>query len=215
MAKKEIGIVGLGKFGFGLARTLVELDCTVIGVDRSEGNVKSAQEVLTQVYQADGRDKSALKQLGFGDMPHVVVSIGNSLEASVLITLNLKELGVPQLWVKAISEDHEKILYRLGADFVVFPERFVATQLAHRIAIPGLLNYLSLGDGIVLQELTVDKWADRPLAELDLPNKYQVQVVAVKRTGAETFGFLPRADTVLRKGDVVVVIGEEENMGEL
>lgn len=215
MAKKEIGVIGLGKFGFGMAKTLVELGDSVIGVDISDSNVKRAQEILSQVYVADGRDKGALKQLGFGDLPHVVVSIGDSLEASVLITLNLKELAVPQVWVKALSEDHEKILYRLGADYVVFPERYVANQLAHRIAVPGLLNYFSLGGGIVLQELTVDKWADHPLMELDLPKKHDVQIVAVKRTGENGFSFVPRADTVLRKGDVVVVIGQEKSMGEL
>ena len=214
LLKKEIGVIGLGKFGFCLAETLSQLGSRVIGVDMADARIKIAQEVLAQVYSADATDKAALKQLGFHDLPHVVVSIGDSMESSILITMNLKELGVPKVWVKALSLPHEKILYRLGADYVVFPERFVARQLAHKLAVPGLLNYLTLGDGIVLQEITVDKWAGKPLYELDLPNKHHIQVVAVKRSGEREFSFVPRADTVFEKGDLVVVIGDKEHMGE-
>lgn len=215
MAKTEVGVIGLGKFGGCLAKTLVELGAQVLGVDKSEANVKDAQDYLTQVYVADGTDKTALKQLGFDELPYVVVSIGHSMEASILITLNLKELGVERVWVKALSQEHEKILYRLGADYVAFPERFVARQLAHRLAVPGLLNYLSLGGGVVLEELTVDKWAGKELRELDLPNKHKMQIVAVKRQGEREFSFVPGATTILEQGDTVMVIGEKDKMGEL
>lgn len=215
MAKIEVGVIGLGKFGYGLSETLVELGAQVVGVDKSDANVKNAQGKLSQVYLADGTDKTALKQLGFSELSYVAVSIGNSMEASILITMNLKELGVQNVWVKALSSDHEKILYRLGADYVVFPERFVAKQLAHKLAVPGLLNYLSLGESIVLQELTVDKWAGKELRALDLTNKHKLQIVAVKRKGDRDFSFVPGASTVLEKGDVVVVIGEKKGMGEL
>lgn len=215
MAKTEVGVIGLGKFGACLAQTLVELGAQVVGVDKSDANVKNAQEFLTQVYVADGTDKTALKQLGFEELPVVVVSIGHSMEASILITLNLKELGVDRIWVKALSREHEKILYRLGADYVAFPERFVAKQLAHRLAVPGLLNYLSLGGGVVLEEIKVDKWAGKELRELDLPNKHKVQIVAVKRQGEREFSFVPGATTILEQGDRVMVIGDKDKMGEL
>ncbi len=214
MAKSEVGVIGLGKFGSALARTLKDLGGPVVGLDLSEANVKRAQDYLDQVYVADGTDALALRQLGFADFPHVVVSIGHSMEASILITLNLKELGVPQVWVKALSPQHEKILYRLGADLVVFPERYVAEQLAHRLAVPGLLQYLPLGGDIVLQELTVDKWQGKTLRELDLPNKLNMQIVAVRRQGDHKNSFLPRADTRLQAGDVVVAIGDTKHLGE-
>jgi len=157
----------------------------------------------------------ALKQLGFPDFSHVVVSIGHSMEASILITLNLKELGVRNVWVKAVSEDHAKVLYKIGADLVVIPEQYVALQLAHRLAVPGLLNYLSLGGGIVLQEMTVDKWSGQTLRELDLPRKHNIQIVAVKRPGEQEFCFVPGANTQLQRGDQLVVVGSEEQLGEI
>lgn len=215
MAKSEVGIIGLGKFGFCLAETLIELEQNVVGVDRSEVRVKNAQGVLSQVYHADATDSAALKQLGFHEFSFVVVSIGASMEASILITMNLKELGAEKVWVKAVSQEHEKILYRLGADLVVFPERYVAKQLAHRLAVPGMLNYLSLGEGVVLQELVVDAWGGKTLRQLDLPNKHKVQIVAVRRPGEREFSFVPQADTELHKGDVVVVVGSEDHLRDL
>ncbi len=213
--RKEVGVIGLGKFGFCLAETLMELGHQVIGVDKSESRVRVARDALTQVYQADAMDKVALQQLGFGELEFVVVSIGGSMEASILITMNLKELGTGQVWVKAVSRDHEKVLNKIGADFVVFPERFVARQLAHRLAVPGLLNYLPLGGGIVLQEFNVDKWAGQTLRELDLPNRHHLLVVAVKRPGEDKPSFIPRADVRLEKGDVLVAIGgDEDRLGE-
>ncbi len=215
MAKMEMGVVGLGKFGYCLAETLVEMKQSVVGVDLSENRVKIARELLSQVYRADATDKTALRQLGFHELPVVVVSIGSSMEASILITMNLKEIGVDKVWVKAISEDHEKILYRLGADLVIFPERYVAKQLAHRLAVPGLLNYLPVGGGVVLQEFVVDAWAGQTLRQLNLPTKHKIQVVGIRRPGEVEFSFVPQADTELHKGDVVVVIGNEQHLGEL
>jgi len=213
--KNEIGVIGLGKFGFSLAVKAKELGQKVIGVDGSEARVRHVKDALSHVYHADATDKAALEQLGFQDLSHVVVSIGHSMEASILITLNLKEIGVESVWVKALSSEHEKVLYKIGADLVVFPERYVAMQLAHRLSVPGMLQYLPLGGNIVLQELTVDKWAGQTLRQLDLTNRCQVQVVAVKTGGARELSFIPTANTILEKGDVVVVLGSEEKLGEL
>ena len=212
---RELGIVGLGKFGLSLAETYVELGHRVLAVDKNEARIKQAQEFLSQVYKADGTDKRALQQLGFGDMEYVLVSIGQSMEASILVVLNLQEMKVPNIWVKAISADHEKVLNKLGADLVVFPERHVAKQLAHRLAVPGLLNYLSLGRGAILQEVTVNKWADQTLRDLDLTNTAGVQIVAIRRLGDKDYTFLLKADDVLRNGDMCVVIGSEESVAKL
>jgi trk system potassium uptake protein TrkA len=214
MAKKEVGVVGLGKFGFALAEKLADLGHRVVGVDRSEARVKNAQGVLDQVFQADATDATALKQLGFGDLSHVAVSIGQSMEASILITLNLKELGCEQVWVKAVSEQHQKVLDKLGADLVVFPERFVAQQLAHRLAVPGLTAYLPLESDVVLQEISVDKWAGKSLRDLDLRRKSGLQVVAVRRHGSGSLQFVPDADRPLEAGDTLVALGPPESLEE-
>ena len=215
MAKKlEVGIIGLGKFGFALAQRLVELGHSVVGVDGDERAIRRAQSILAQVYQADAEDKEALEQLGFKDLDHVIVSVGHSMEASILVAMNLQELKVPKVWVKAMSEEHQKVLDRLGVDMVVFPEQYVARQLAYRLAVPGLLDYLALGEGIMVREVKVDKWAGQTLRDLNLPSTHNIQVVAVKSSGAEEFSFVPRADVPLKEGDVLVLLGKSENVLE-
>jgi len=208
MSKRiEVGIVGLGKFGYSLGEALAELGHDVVGVDRDVQRVRHAQESLTQVFQADGTDKKALEQLGFKELDYVVVSIGHSMEASILVALNLQDLGVNNIWVKAVSSEHEKVLKRLGVDFVVFPEQFVARQLAHRLAVPGLLDYLALGKGVLVREVEVDKWSGKTLRELRLPSDYRAQVVAWKHKEDRQFSFVPSPDEVLHTGDVLVVLG--------
>ena len=120
MAKKLfIGVIGLGKFGIALGKTLINMGYEVLGVDRSEEAVKKAQSIFTQVYRADVKDKKVLEQLGFKDVSHAVVSVGSSISTSSMVSFYLKELGVPQVWVKAINEDHEKLLKKIGVDHVV------------------------------------------------------------------------------------------------
>lgn len=216
MAKREeVGIVGLGKFGTAMGEHLLGLGHRILGVDRSDAKVRSVQNLLGQVFTADATDIEALRQLGFQDMSHVMVCVGHSMETSVLATMHLKELGVEQVWVKAVSEQHERVLTKLGADFVVFPERFVARQLAHRLAVPGLVNFLPLDKGVVLQEIKVDKWDGRTLRDLDLTNRHQLRVVAVQRAGERDYDYLLHADMILRKGDLVVAIGSQNTLTDI
>lgn len=213
--KIEVGIVGLGKFGLSLALTLSELGISVIGVDNSEARVKAAKPYISQVYQADGTDSKALEQLSFQDFNYVVVSTGDSMEASILVVLNLQEMGVDKIWVKAVSERHEKVLNRLGVDFVVFPEQFVAKQLAHRLAMPGMLEYLSMGDDVIIRERKVGDWKGKNLVELNLTNNYQVQVIAIRKVGEEKFSFVPNAAQILDEDDVLVLVGSRDNLMRL
>lgn len=213
MAKKmEIGVIGLGKFGFSLATALAGLGHDVVGVDKSDDNVRRAQNSLSQVYQADATDEKALEQLGFKDLNKVIVSTGNSMEASILVVLNLQSLGVEKIWVKATSEEHEKVLYKLGVPFVVFPEAFVAFQLAHRIAAPGINDYLGLGTDVVTREILVQQWVGKTLRELNLTNTYKVQVIAYRHAGEAQFSFVPNADRVIEEGDVLVLLGKTQDI---
>ncbi len=215
MAVKEFGIIGLGKFGFSLAQALMQHNQRVLGVDADPEKVKSASEFLTQTYQAEATDKTALAQLGMADLHAVIVSTGESMEASILVTLFLKELGCPHVTVKAISHDHETVLRRVGADDVIFPERYAATQLAAKLAMPGLIDYLPLGANVLLQELIVHKWAGKTLQELNLTNAHGIQVVAIRQGGEECFRFVPKANQPLHKGDVLAVIGHGEDIHRL
>ena len=210
--KRDVGIIGLGKFGSAMALYLLELGHSVLGVDHSEVKVRSMQSMLSQVFAADATDMTVLKQLGFAELSHVMVCVGHSMETSILATLNLKELGVENVWVKAVSEQHERVLEKLGADFVVFPERFVARQLAHRLSVPGLVQFQTLSDGVVVQELKVDTWSGKTLRELDLTNKYQLRVVAVQRAGKKEYDYLLHADMVLAKGDVIMALGNQDSL---
>lgn len=212
MARKEFGVVGLGKFGLSLARSLMAHGQQVVGLDSDPEKVKAAAETLTHAYQAEAVDKTALQQLGFGELPEVIVSTGHSMEASILVTLFLKELGCRSVTVKAISHDHEKVLRKVGADSVIFPERYAAEQLAAKLAVPGLIDYLPLGTNVILKELVVDKWAGKNLRELNLTNAYGIQVVAVRAADEQHFEFVPKADAALQQGDTLAVIGRGESL---
>ena len=174
-----------------------------------------AKGVLAQVYQGDAMDRKVLEQLGFGEMRHVVVSVGRSIEASTMIAMYLKELGTQSVWVKAISRDHEKLLIKVGADEVVFPEDFAARQLAHKLAVPGLVAYLPVGHDIAVREFVVDLWAGKSLVELNLPNAKKVQVIATRRNGESEYIFIPEARIPLTAGDVLVLIGRSQDMDDL
>ncbi|MCJ2164201.1 MULTISPECIES: TrkA family potassium uptake protein [unclassified Pseudodesulfovibrio] len=213
--KKEIGVIGLGKFGFSLARALTELGHAVVGVDRNPDNVRKAQDIMAQVYEADATDEKMLVQTGFGDLDKVIVSTGDSMEASILVVLNLQAIGVKNIWVKAISEEHERVLYKLGVPFVVFPEAFVAFQLAHRIAMPGIQEYFGMGKDVVTREIIVDAWAGKTLRDLNLTNTYNVQVVAFRQAGDSDFHFVPQADRIMEAGDVLVLLGKTSNVMQI
>ncbi len=208
----EVGVVGLGKFGLALAKNLCELGHQVTGVDTSADRVKAAKPFLAQIFQADGTDQKTLEQLSFQDFDYVVVSTGDSMEASILVVLNLQEMGVKKIWVKAMSAAHEKVLSKLGVDFVVFPEHFAAKQLAYKLSTPGMLDYLSLGQDIIIKERSVGDWAGKTLKDLNLTNNYEVQVIAIKNSGSAKLDFVPKANKPLGEHDVLVLIGASENL---
>lgn len=213
VAKKlEIGIIGLGKFGLQLGRTLADMGHTVVGLDTGEARVRLAQDVLAQVYQANAADIAVLQQLRFQDLDIVFVSVGDSMETSLLAVLNLQELGARKIGVKASSIEHRKVLARLGVDLVILPEHDVATHVAHRLANPGMLDLLPLGGGVLVQELVVDKWAGRSLLDLKLVSDHGVMVLAVKPARGKEYRFVPQAHETLARGDALVVIGKQEDV---
>ncbi|OBQ54043.1 potassium channel family protein [Halodesulfovibrio spirochaetisodalis] len=214
MKKAEVGIIGLGKFGSALAEFLSELGHTVIGVDSSSNATKKTEEFLSQTYQADATDDNVLKQLRFMDLDEVIVSVGKSMETSILIVLNLQEMGIKRLAVKAISHEHAVVLRRLGVHTVIQPERDAASQFAHRIANPGMLDLLPLGGNILLQELEVNNWVGKSLIDLGLTS-FGVMVVAIKRKGEKEYEFVPAADRTLEEGDILVAIGKESDLLKL
>jgi trk system potassium uptake protein TrkA len=207
----EFAVIGLGRFGRSVALTLVELGHSVLGVDREEARVQAVSRQLTHAVQADATDEETLNALGVRNFDAVVVGIGANIEASVLVTLMLKQLGVPRVVAKASSELHGRVLERVGADRVVFPEREMGVRIARRLVAPGVLDLIELTPDVSVEELTAaGKIAGRTLRELDLRAKYGVTVLAIRR--GEDVEVSPRPDVRIQQGDVLVVIGRNEQL---
>ncbi len=213
--KLQIGIIGLGKFGLKFGQTLVTLGHEVLGVETDPDKVKNAQHVLTQVIQTDAMSREALEQIRIQDLEHVLVSVGDSIAASVMISMYLKELGVPKVWAKAINKDHEKLLYKIGVDEVVIPEFMAAKQIASRIAMPGFIEYLSFDRSMAVKEFTVKRWAGKSLKELNLTNTFGIQIIAVRRNGSKRYEYIPKADELFQEGDNFVAIGKIAQMTKI
>jgi trk system potassium uptake protein TrkA len=205
--KPQVGVIGLGKFGYKFGITMLNSGHKVLGIDCEPENIQRAQKAFTQVFQADATRKQALEQMGIADMTHILVSVGDSIAASTMISMYLKELGVENVWVKAINEDHAKLLGKIGVDEVVIPEHIAAKQLADRIHMPGLIERLPFDSEMIIREMTIDKFAGKTLRAIDLTNRFNVQVIAIKKTRDSSFEYIPRADDKLYPGDKIIVIG--------
>ncbi len=213
--KQQIGIIGLGKFGLKFGQTLISLGHEVLGVDTDHAKTTNAKHILTQVYQTDAMSREALEQIRIHDLEHVVISVGDSITASIMISMYLKDLGVKKIWVKAIHEDHEKVLHQIGVDEVIIPEYMAAAQIASRIAMPGFIEYLPFDKSMVVKEFTIQKWAGKSLKELNLTNTFGIQVIAVRKTGEEEYHYIPKAEEFFAEGDNFVAIGGIEQLQKI
>lgn len=213
--KQEIGIVGLGKFGLQLGTVLSDLGHIAIGIDVDTARVHAAQEFLDQVYEADATDKNALTQLKFNSLDTVVVSVGGGLESSILIVLNLQEIGVKNIVVKAASPSHKKVMQRLGVARIIQPEIDVATQTAYNLDNPGMLDLLPIGRGVMLQEVTVNKWAGKSLKDLNLRDVSDILVAAVREAGKKEYRFVPDPNVKLSDGDKLLMIGYKDAISKV
>lgn len=211
----QIGIIGLGKFGMKLGQSLVGLGQEVLGLDNDPEKIKHAQTLLTQVYQMDATDREALQQVRIQDLEYVLISVGDSIAASVMISLYLKELEVKKVWAKAINWDHQKVLYKIGVDQVIIPEFMAAKEIANRITTPGFIEYLPFDKSMAIREFTIDEWAGKSLRQLDLTNTSNIQVIAIRSKSEIRYHFIPKADEVLEGGDVIVAIGKITELDDI
>lgn len=217
MAKeREFLVIGLGRFGGGLAETLVDLGHDVLGVDTNSKLVQSYSGRLTHVVEADATDIEALRQLAAGEFATAIVAIGTEIEASILTTAALVDLQVPRVVAKAISAPHGKILERVGADRVVFPEHDMGVRVGHSLA-GRMIDYFQLDPGFALVETTAPKEiVSKTLADAEVRKRYGITVVCIKPQGG-TFTYAT-PDTVVQEGDILVVAGEtkrSEEFGEM
>jgi len=208
--KEQVLVIGLGRFGSAVAHTLTELGNDVVGVDVDPRLVQQASTTLPLVLEADTTDSEALRQLGAAEFDEAVVGIGTNIEASVLTTAALADLGVPTIWAKAVSAEHGRILERVGAHHVVFPEYDAGVRIAHLVS-GHMMEYLEFDPGFALiQTRALPDMIGRRLDDLALRKRHGVTIVCVKPTGgAFTYA---TADTVVGAGDILVAVGETERV---
>ncbi len=216
---KRIGIIGAGRFGMALAESLANAGTEVILIDRARPAMQTASEFATAL-QGDATQPQVLEEAGFGECDVVVVAIGSNIEASMMATANCKELGVPNVVAKATSELHGKILRRIGADSVVYPDRDSAHRLARSIANHAAVDFLEVSDGFSIAEIGVpDSVRGKTLAEADLRKTTGVTVLCVRRAASEPDRprkvLVPQANDVLQPDDKLIVFGETRQIDRL
>ncbi len=208
----NVAVIGLGRFGTSLALELVNGGHQVLGIDSDEKVVQSLAGQLTHVVAADTTDEETLKELGLADLDCAVVAIGADLEASILTTSLLLQLGVKQLWAKANSAAHGKILNQLGAHHVIFPEYEMGRRVAHMVTGESL-DYVQIDEDFVMVKVICPQSFDgQTLAELKIRSNYEVTVVAVNHGNGLYEPAFP--ETELKVGDLLVVAGRKQPLDE-
>jgi trk system potassium uptake protein TrkA len=200
-----IAVIGLGRFGTALALELVKTGREVLGIDSDERLVQSNAEALTHVVQADSTDEASLRELGITEFDSAVVAIGSDLEASILTASLLLQLGVPEVWAKATSVSHGRILEQLGVHHVIFPEMDMGKRVAHMVSGESL-DYIQLDEDFVMAKTEVpDSFDGKTLADMKFRSNHGVTVVATRKQGSSYMPSFP--ETVLSAGDVMIVSG--------
>lgn len=212
--RKQFAIIGLGRFGSSIAKYLAEMGYEVLAVDDDAARVQEVAHAVTHAVSADSTDEEAMKALGIRNFDVVVVAIGQDIQSSILTTLILKDLGVPYIIVKAQNELHGKVLNKIGADKVVFPERDMGLRVAHSLISPNILEHIELSDDYSIVELKASSsMIGKNLKQLDIRLKYNCNVLAVKRDG--DMNITPLADEPLVKDDVLVIVGKNDQLTKL
>lgn len=211
---KQFAIIGLGRFGASIARTLYALGHDVLAIDSNDELVQEISDSVTHAVQADATDEHALTALGIRNFDVAVVAIGTSIQASILATLNCKELGVKYVLTKAQNEVHAKILYKIGADKVVFPERDMGMRVAHNLVSSNILDYIELAPDYSLVEIeAMPQWEGKSLKQLNMRVKYGVNVMAIKH--GNDINISPQGQDLIQPHDILVVIGSNDDIKRL
>lgn len=206
---KSFLIIGLGRFGTALAAELCTQGNEVLGVDRSPERVQAVADLVTRSAAGDARDPDVLRALGARNFDCAVVAMSEDVGDSALITLNLKEMGVPRVVAKANSGVHRKVLEKIGADLVVFPEQEMALRLAHNLDNGDILNFIDLSDEYSMVERRLPAtWVGKSIVDLDIRAKYHLTIIAVRRDG--DMNISPGRDFRFEAGDTMVVLGGNE-----
>lgn len=214
MGARQFVVIGLGNFGFSVATNLYRLGNEVLAIDASEELVQEISDKVTHAVRADATDENSLRSLGIRNFDVAIVSIGSDIQSSIMVTLLVKEMGVKYVIAKAQNELHAKVLYKIGADRVVFPERDMGVRVAHNLFSTNVLDFVELSPDYSLVEVAaLPQWVGKTLRELDMRAQFGINVMAIKL--GNDINISPSADDVIAEGDVLVVIGGTEELDKL
>ncbi len=213
---RKIAVIGMSSFGYFLCRALADRKLSVMAIDSNESKIDDVKPFVEKAVIADAVDKEVLENLGIAEVDAVVVSLGDRIDASILVTYYLRELGVKEIYAKAVSEDHGKILNVVGASEIIFPERDMAERVANRLERSSILEYFEIADGYsIIEWAPPEAFTNKTLAELDLTNKFNVQVIMVKEVVPERVTVVPKATQLIKDSDGLVLLGRDEDLERL
>lgn len=211
---RQFVVIGCGRFGGSVAKSLSKLGHDVLAVDKDEKIIQNISEHVTHAVVSSGTDEQALHSLGIKNFDVAIISIGTDIQTSILATLIAKEAGIDYIVAKAQGNLHAKVLYKIGADRVVFPEREMGERVAHNLVAHNILDYIELSKEYSIMELEVPKnWVGKSLIDLDLRVKHGINVMAIKHD--EEINISPAADDELDHDDILVVIGHVKDLGKI
>ena len=211
--KKEFAVIGLGRFGSSIIKELRELNVNVLAIDKDEAVINDYKDMVTEAVIGNTMDENVLKSVGITNFDHVIVAIGENLQASILTTLILKDLGVEKVTVKAQNDYHGRVLEKIGADAVIHPERDIGRLLAHRLVSAHTLDILEISDDHSIVEFkAIDDFTDKTLEQLDFRNEFGVSVLAIKRH--EHIIVSPDANTKIIEDDILILIASYQDLSK-
>ena len=209
---KNIAVIGLSSFGYYLCEALNKYGFNIMAIDLDETIVQKVKPFVRKAVIGDARDKKFLMQLGIEDFDTVIISVGSKMDTSILITLYMKELKINEIIAKAINEDHAKILEKIGATRIIFPERDMGLRMANTIASPNFLEFIPLTEGFSLIEVCPpNEWIGKKLKEVDVRVKYQVQIKMIREIVPSRM-VIPDCNFVFKDSDILYIIGENESI---
>lgn len=214
MKNKSFAVIGLGRFGASVAENLQDSGYDVLALDQNEENVNEVAQYVTHAIVGDAEDEKLLESLGVGNFDSVIVALGHPSQSSIFVTVMLKQLGAKHIIAKANSELHAKVLYMVGADKVVFPERDMGAKIARSLITQNILDLIELSDEYSIMEVIAPiKWIGKSLKEINVRAKYGTGVMAIKK--ANDLIVAPPADYIIAENDLLVLIGNQKNIKKI
>ncbi|MBT3261495.1 TrkA family potassium uptake protein [bacterium] len=214
MKRKTFGVIGIGRFGLYMAKTLAENKAEVIACDIEEEPVKEISDFISKSYILDATNEKALKEAGFHNLDTVIVSIGENIEASILTVMQLLKLGVKEIIAKAITSTHGMILEKIGISKIVYPEKNVAIRIAHTLLYEGFIDETPFANEYSIFEIKCPaQFIHKKLNEIDLRNKFDISILSIKRDSSILVN--PSAEETIVENDHLLILGKLENVKKL